>query len=241
MNLRIISACIMIIALAVLAWLDYSYLNLAVLSVLLVLGFLEAKRLFSVQNANTFLALIAFLLCAKSYNPLLTGACFVIIVLGFCAYFGKELKLVLPFLYPFLPLLAIWQLLDFEGMRVFIWLLFIVGGCDSFAYFFGKRFGKTPFCKTSPNKTLEGLFAGLVCAVAIGSVYGFFFIHQSFGYFLKISFFTALFAIIGDLVESYFKRLAGVKDSGTLIPGHGGVLDRLDAAMLACFAMLVLQ
>ncbi|ENG7310842.1 phosphatidate cytidylyltransferase, partial [Campylobacter jejuni] len=108
--------------------------------------------------------------------------------------------------------------------------------CDSGAYFIGKLMGKTPFSPTSPNKTLEGVIGGLICASVIGTILGIF--VYSFWLSLLCSFFVAIFAVIGDLFESYFKREAGVKDSGDLIPGHGGVLDRIDAVIIAAFVMV---
>ncbi|ECL6163953.1 phosphatidate cytidylyltransferase, partial [Campylobacter jejuni] len=89
-----------------------------------------------------------------------------------------------------------------------------------------------------PNKTLEGVIGGLICASAIGTILGVF--VYSFWLSLLCSFFVAIFAVIGDLLESYFKREAGVKDSGDLIPGHGGVLDRIDAVIIAAFVMVAL-
>ena len=108
---------------------------------------------------------------------------------------------------------------------------------DSGAWFFGVLFGKSTrgFFKASPNKSLVGFFGGIITAIACGILFKFIFPTVFFGSIWKIvlvSFTTALAAIIGDLIESVFKRSLGVKDSGTIIPGRGGLLDCLDSLIL---------
>ncbi len=102
---------------------------------------------------------------------------------------------------------------------------------DTFAYFSGFAFGKTKLCETiSPKKTREGFYGGVVgTAISVAAI------GHSIGYaplpMLALGVAIALVATVGDLVESIVKRYTGIKDSGTLIPGHGGVLDRFDSAM----------
>jgi phosphatidate cytidylyltransferase len=117
-----------------------------------------------------------------------------------------------------------------------VFLLLLIWGADSGAYFAGKRFGKTPLAPTiSPNKSWEGVkgaaYAALLVAVIKG-IYG-----QLPWYlwleYLLLYFITLVFAIYGDLFESLVKRLSGKKDSGGLLPGHGGLLDRLDSLFAA--------
>ena len=102
---------------------------------------------------------------------------------------------------------------------------------DSFAYLVGSYFGKTYIAKgISPNKTLEGFIGGLIASVLLGCFAGYI-IDM---YMLIIIFVIgSIFAFIGDLLISYFKRQSGVKDTGTILPGHGGVLDRVDSHLLA--------
>ena len=102
---------------------------------------------------------------------------------------------------------------------------------DSFAYLVGSNFGKTYIAKgISPNKTLEGFIGGLIASVSLGCLAGYI-IDM---YMLIIIFVIgSIFAFIGDLLISYFKRQSGVKDTGTILPGHGGVLDRVDSHLLA--------
>ncbi len=102
---------------------------------------------------------------------------------------------------------------------------------DSFAYLVGSNFGKTYIAKgISPNKTLEGFIGGLIASVLLGCFAGYI-IDM---YILIIIFVIgSIFAFIGDLLISYFKRQNGVKDTGTILPGHGGGLDRVDSHLLA--------
>jgi len=119
------------------------------------------------------------------------------------------------------------------------WLLTalaIVWAADSGAYFVGRAFGKRKLAvRISPNKTLEGMFGGLlaalVVAVGMGAYAGI--ALADIGWLLLVAALAALASVVGDLFESLFKRHAGVKDSGSLIPGHGGVLDRIDGLLPA--------
>jgi phosphatidate cytidylyltransferase len=123
-------------------------------------------------------------------------------------------------------------------MQSLIWLLLIVAGADIGAYFTGKSIGSTQFCETSPNKTLEGVLGGIITATLLGT----FFAIDDISLFTSIfiSAIVAISSVFGDLFESYLKREAKVKDSGTLLPGHGGILDRTDGYLFGGIVMLVL-
>lgn len=120
-----------------------------------------------------------------------------------------------------------------------LWLLTalaIVWAADSGAYFAGRSFGKHKLApRISPNKTLEGLAGGLLAGVGTGLLFASF-AGMGTAQILPVAVVavaTVLFSVVGDLFESLLKRHVGAKDSGNLIPGHGGVLDRLDGVLAA--------
>lgn len=117
------------------------------------------------------------------------------------------------------------------GWEVFM-LFVLIWSSDSFAYFTGRLFGKHKMApKISPKKTWEGFAGGVFFTLILG-----YFIENNFpemrGNWILVGFLVAIFAPIGDLVESQLKRTFGVKDSGNIIPGHGGILDRLDSFII---------
>ncbi len=112
-------------------------------------------------------------------------------------------------------------------------LLFIVWGADSIAYFSGKTFGKHKLApKLSGGKTVEGVIGGLLGVLIITGLW-MLITHNLDWRFLILGFVTGIFSVIGDLYESIYKREAGVKDSGNILPGHGGMFDRLDGMLAA--------
>jgi len=125
------------------------------------------------------------------------------------------------------------------GVLALLWLLVVVALTDVGAYAVGKSVGKTPFCETSPNKTMEGVAGGVLVATLGGSFAGLFVVDFTVAFF--VSFFVSIASIFGDLFESSLKRAADVKDSGDILPGHGGVLDRIDGYLFGAIVMLVLM
>lgn len=120
-----------------------------------------------------------------------------------------------------------------DGKWLTLVLMLYVWGADTGAYFAGHRFGRHKLApRVSPGKTWEGVAGGLVTVLVVAllaGIYRFGFGPVALALWVALSLFTGLVSVLGDLFESRLKRIAGVKDSGTLIPGHGGVLDRIDA------------
>lgn len=114
--------------------------------------------------------------------------------------------------------------------NVIIYIILLIWTNDSFAYLVGKSFGKHKlFERVSPKKTIEGFIGGLVFCIIIGGIIGKYSNEFSISNWVIIAIIISIFGTLGDLVESKFKRQANVKDSGKIMPGHGGLLDRLDS------------
>lgn len=152
-------------------------------------------------------------------------------------------KLILHIIYlvlPFFFLIKLPFINDNYLPNIIIYIILIIWTNDSFAFLVGKNFGKHKLFKSvSPKKTIEGFIGGLIFSIFAG-----FLIAKYSGVFsildwIVIAIIVAVLGSLGDLVESKFKRQANVKDSGTIMPGHGGLLDRLDSLFfLAPFVYL---
>lgn len=126
-----------------------------------------------------------------------------------------------------------------HGLFLLLYVFVLVWAADSGAYFAGRAFGKHKLApKVSPGKTWQGVFGGMITAVVLAFV----FIHfsgktllgsRAMSGFVVLSVATVAISVLGDLAESMFKRESGIKDSSQLIPGHGGILDRIDSLTAA--------
>ncbi|MBN9298597.1 MAG: phosphatidate cytidylyltransferase [Filimonas sp.] len=119
------------------------------------------------------------------------------------------------------------------GWRIPIVLIASIWINDTMAYIVGSFIGKTPFSKISPKKTWEGTVGGAILAVVVVTLVGNWAYMGDTQLLLVVSAIAAIFGTAGDLLESKLKRMAGVKDSGSMMPGHGGFLDRFDSLLLA--------
>ncbi|QLE84877.1 MULTISPECIES: phosphatidate cytidylyltransferase [Shewanella] len=131
--------------------------------------------------------------------------------------------------------------MPFYGGTLIFFVMMVVWAADTGAYFAGKQFGKRKLMpNVSPAKTIEGLLGGLVATMLVAYAVMTVSPEQELGLVVSVILFVALVSALGDLSESMFKRAAQIKDSGTILPGHGGVLDRIDSltAALPVFTLL---
>jgi len=137
-------------------------------------------------------------------------------------------------LFIFVPMATALMALHLQDKALILFLLLIIWATDIGAYFVGKFFGKNKLCPSvSPGKTLEGVYGGIALAqiVAITFVYSStqMLLLNDFLIFSFLALSVSLVSVLGDLFESVLKRIAEVKDSGNILPGHGGLLDRIDS------------
>jgi phosphatidate cytidylyltransferase len=237
---RVVTGFALLAGVFVLGWIDNFFVMWLALGGVYILAFKEAMKLFGVEQKELVLYAMGLWLVAGVYPYgddlfVLAGVAYASAVAYNKAF---QWHSFLPFIYPTAGMLFILSLYEEYGVMALLWLLAVVALTDVGAYGVGKSIGKTPFSPTSPNKTLEGVAGGVVVAT-LGGI--FFSIDGVNGFeaFL-ISFFVAVTSIFGDLYESFLKRQAGVKDSGDILPGHGGILDRIDGYLFGGIVMLIL-
>ena len=238
---RIVTAVFLGLGVLAIGLIDNFWLIWLSLGAVYLLAFHEANRLFGIHN-NSLYAYAAILWITAALYPygedlvVIAG----IVFAGALAYTQNiPLKNFLPFLYPTAGMLFTLSLYQNYGIEALLWLVVVVASADIGAYFVGKSIGKTPFSISSPSKTREGVYGGIVVATAAGFFIGIT-IVEDIPQAIIISLMAAIGSVFGDLFESYLKRKAGVKDSGSILPGHGGVLDRIDGYLFASIIMLVL-
>ena len=256
MGTRIITGVIGIVLAAVIIQTGGMLFNGTVL-VLSIIGWHEFARAFAHKGQNLaymtgILALLLLWGCAVFGVPeetmaVTTGV--VLVVLAEAVFMHSSFSvdeamisiagiLYTGILFSYLPMLRAWG----DGAVVsspagsmelgcaFIWVALIgTWASDTFAYFFGRAFGKTPFCSVSPKKSFEGAVCGFVgcfvtvlflCIICLGI---------ALWHAVAVALAVAIFAPVGDLIESIVKRSFDIKDSGKIFPGHGGVVQRTEA------------
>ena len=204
----------------------------------------------SLENKNRLLYGIIFvcIVCfGTSYSPLSCSILFAAIGI-LCFYEMWQLRIgktkILALLYvssPFILIqILIWYYLSVDYGDIYIWggseiilkILFVTWTFDSFAYIIGVKFGKNKILPSiSPKKSWEGFIGGMIITVILTLLYCLY-NEESFINYLLIAIIIPFLATLGDFIESAYKREAEVKDSGNLIPGHGGMLDRMDSLLI---------
>ena len=237
---RIVTGLVLVAAVLIVGIIDNFFLMWLLLGAVYILAFKEAMKLFELTDNTLIYYAVGVWLLAGIYPYgddlfVLAGVAYASAVA-----FNREItwKNFLPFIYPTAGMLFIFTMYQEYGVMSLLWLLVVVAMTDVGAYAVGKSIGKTKFCDTSPNKTMEGVAGGIAVATLSGMFVGLGVVDLGIAFI--ISFMVATSSIFGDLFESSLKRSANVKDSGDLLPGHGGVLDRIDGYLFGAIVMLVL-
>jgi len=237
---RIKTGLVLIIGMLVVGYIDSYFIMWLLFGTMLMISISEAKKLFQLDGDSIYVY-TALLWFAAYFHPNPEDLIFIVFI-GFASQLAYKKtinkKMILPLLYPTASFLFLLSLYSEYGVMTLLWLLVIVAGADTGAYFVGKSIGKTKFCETSPNKTIEGVLGGVITAGILGTIFAHDDLH--FVTAIVVSVIVAFASVFGDLFESYLKREAGVKDSGNILPGHGGVLDRTDGYLFGAIVMLVL-
>lgn len=239
-SVRVKTGVVLIIGMLILGYIDSYFLFWLVFGIMLMISVHESKELYKLNSDSIYIYTL-LLWVAVYFYPMPIDLIF-IVAIGYASQLAYkrtlDKKLFLPLLYPTASFIFLMTLYSEYGVKVLLWLFVIVAATDIGAYFVGRSFGKTKFCETSPNKTLEGVFGGMAFAIILGTLTSI----SEVGIIgaIIVSAVVSLSSVFGDLYESYLKREAGVKDSGTILPGHGGVLDRVDGYLFGAITIVVL-
>lgn len=214
--------------------------------ILLLIAVSEFCKLVNLKNIVPMLIAVGlFILCNLSYtiktnDILILLATLLVSIKALFFLFDKKnkpvdslSKYVYLIGYIILPFVLITKIPFVENSynpNIILSIFILIWVNDTFAFLVGKTFGKHKlFEKVSPKKTIEGFVGGFIFSIVAGIILAQFLMLQSYIHWIFIAVLASFFGTLGDLVESKFKRIANVKDSGNIMPGHGGVLDRLDS------------
>jgi len=236
---RIKTGLALVAGVLLVGYIDNFYVMWLIFGVIYIFAFQEATKLFNTVHKSLFYPSLIWLIAL--FYPYGDD----LFVLAGIAYasavaYNKELtwKEFSPYIYPTAGILFMFTMYQEYGVMSLLWLVLVVAMTDIGAYIVGKSMGKTPFSPTSPNKTMEGVVGGVLIATFTGMFAGLSIVDMGIAFLVSMG--VSISSIFGDLYESSLKRSAGVKDSGNLLPGHGGVLDRIDGYLFGGVVMLVL-
>ena len=242
MKERLVTSVVLIAFLVVVGIINNIFLTNLIIALITIAAIYEAKRLFYIKDERIFYFLWVLSILAIFINPFLIGVVGVLAIAGYVAYYQKDMNLISISIYPFLPMMLLEELYLKGDMKAIFWLIVIIALTDSMAYVIGKNFGgrfiNAKFSPTSPNKTYEGVIGGILSGSIIGAFAGLMFFDFFTSFIISLS--VSIASVFGDLFESFLKRRAGVKDSGNILPGHGGILDRIDGYLFGAPLMLAI-
>ena len=245
LKLRLLTGAVLLALLVTLLF--YAHPTIFIGSLILA-GFLGIHELFRLFEVN-LLESTGVILCLSLYawgtilNPelitlqslVLLGLIILLYKKGCDSNLKQDMKISLCLGYGVCltaSLVALW-LLHLQSAWLAAGLFAIVAGMDIGGYVIGRLWGERQLCPSiSPGKTIEGAMGGLALVIAVGALIACSWPLEWLTLF-KVSVITSVFAVAGDLLESWLKRIVGAKDSGTLLPGHGGIPDRIDGIILA--------
>ena len=186
--------------------------------------------------------LLIFINYFEEYIPFAIGLVYSMIFIEILLYFkNKKKRSFVLFLYVFISLISIEiYIIYFYEKVIFLYFILLISCFDIFSYIFGTLFGKKRILpKISPNKTVFGVVAGLLLTLIISLSFNNFFSIFTFSTSVVFSTLIILFAFIGDVIESFYKRRFEINNSSNILPGHGGIFDRLDSFVMGSIAMLI--
>ena len=256
LSFRLISATFALVALFLAVYFGQEKGIYFLVLLTVIRGSFEIARMFFNSEYPVFLkrifvltSTLVFLGITKTPFQVFSGAAIIlsfVIVTTIGIVFHKSFKnldLILAFISRFclgliyislLPAAVVWTTQTNNGIEWFLCLLSVVFAGDIGAYIFGVNFGKTKIAPLlSPNKSLEGSIGGLIFSTAAAAAFQLLLPNTPIIVLLICGLVGGILGQIGDFFESLIKRISGVKDSGSIMPGHGGILDRLDGVLLA--------
>ncbi len=258
LKMRVLTALCLIAAVLLALFLTTRTEALIVISLVMLLGAWEMSALIGFSTITFrlgYVAANALLMLGLTWQPdlwvlvVIMGLGWWLIALYYVLYFPAHKEdwvnsLGLKVLIGYFILIPCWAALNLliSADRYFLlFLLIIVYGADTAAYCVGKKWGKKPLLKqVSPGKTYEGALGAFVTIVILSLIFSPVFLKTvPFFYALLLSIATFAASVLGDLTESMMKRVSGIKDSGGLLPGHGGILDRIDSLTAASVVFAV--